>query len=197
MDMVKPMPATMPTTATCLQVIPRGQGGHAQLGRQPAGPQDPDRLAEHQAQGDAQEHPQGLATEGGLPQRHPGIGQGEEGHDRVGHPAVEGVLQSLSGRDRLLAGHVEGRELGHELMPAPGVLLAHGGHAGLRTHEEPLGAEPGADGRHQAHHHAGERRVDAGGVGARPDHHPGRHVEPRTADAEALEGEDEQESQRP
>ncbi len=119
------------------EVDPRWQLGNAQLDRQPADGEHPERLADEQPQHDAHGH---RAQQGGETyplQRHPGVGKGEQRQDQVGTPGVQGMLQMLEWRLITLA----------------------------------------VERDHEAHHHAGQGRMDARLQHRHPEHQPDQHVE--------------------
>lgn len=186
-DLVKPTPARKSAPTRWLQVSTGPM--RAQANEDPAGEQDPQRLAQQQAQTYAQGDRTGARRAHVVRQFPPRIGHGKVRHHPEHHQRLELVLQALERGLRVLAGlidlldHVQllfgerGKlvrlqrgELPHLLGDAPDV-----GHLVNPRH--------GGDG--EGRQHPGHRGVDAAEQKGRP--HPidtEQGVVPRTANAQ-------------
>ncbi len=86
-----------------LEVDPRRQLGDAQLDRQPADGEHPERLADKQPQHDPHRYRTQQGGETNPLQRYPGVGKGKQRQDQIGTPGVQLVLQILERRGVTLA----------------------------------------------------------------------------------------------
>ena len=75
-----------------------GQGGDADLDRQPGQAEHADGLAQQQADGDAHRYVVGEAFDGDAAQRQASVGEGEQRQDAVGDPGVQRVFEGQQRR---------------------------------------------------------------------------------------------------
>ena len=94
---VKPMPATRPTTRTPDHRTPDGSAASAHAHGEPREAHHPDRFADHETDDHAEQHGRPVAAEARVPEGHAGVRQREQRHDPERDPAMQGVLEPFDG----------------------------------------------------------------------------------------------------